>query len=525
MATLAEKRQFFLDSGVKTLTQLLSEQDTRPGWENGAIRPEELHYSKDEVIAQGHHGTVYKGMCRGSQVAIKVLGNRNGMDESQIESLQREADIMRALRHPSILLLMGVCSEKSKLAIVTEFVAGRDLNAIIHDPAVEMSIRQKLNIAKGIAQGMNWLHCLQPDPIIHRDLKPANVLVTPEGNVKVCDFGLSCVKETYDPDAPPKDTVTGTAIYLAPEVLEGMPASEKSDIYAYAVLLSELFTRVKPFKEIDSIKKLHHAVVDGKQRPALIDAVPEAVAELLRECWHHDRDARPCFAEVLMRLDGVVVDLSLSHSSARTFWRELRPKHYPWAVTWDRFLEAFHRYAKPKLPLKLYAQTPEAKCAQLLLAVQNEDMTRSRDRQEWTVLLESFGRFTHLFGPFRPIILTKFSELCKTGCFHGTIEAKEAERRLASKKKGFILRLSAKDPSCVTISREDKGKARHLRVLRTESGFNVQVGKDVHCFPDLLAFLDSPQATKSGKSGLGLQKVCSKDSEYAAVHERSRGGH
>lgn len=143
---------------------------------------------------------------------------------------------------------------------------------------------------------------------------------------------------------------------------------------------------------------------DGKQRPALTDAVPEAVAELLRECWHHDRDARPCFAEVLMRLDGVVVDLSLSHSSARTFWRELRPKvcgvhsipriphpipwltrnvhstsppshctldgqHYPWAVTWDRFLEAFHRYAKPKLPLKLYAQTPEAKCAQLLLGL------------------------------------------------------------------------------------------------------------------------------------------------------------
>jgi len=63
---------------------------------------------------------------------------------------------------------------------------------------------------------MTWLHCLQPEPIIHRDLKPANVLVTKDGNVKVCDFGLSCVREKFDPSAPPKETVSGTALYLVP---------------------------------------------------------------------------------------------------------------------------------------------------------------------------------------------------------------------------------------------------------------------------------------------------------------------
>lgn len=85
--------------------------------------------------------------------------------------------------------------------------------------------------------GMNWLHCLKPEPIIHRDLKPPNVLVTKDFEVKVCDFGLSCVKEKFDPKAPPKDKAVGTPVWMSPEILCGLPASEKSDVYAYGLVL------------------------------------------------------------------------------------------------------------------------------------------------------------------------------------------------------------------------------------------------------------------------------------------------
>lgn len=155
---------------------------------------------------------------------------------------------------------MGVCTEKDNLAVVMEYVDGRDLESIIHDKDVVMTTAQQLYIAKGIAQGdlhsplrayvwlisltlrffrlgMNWLHCLKPEPIIHRDLKPPNVLVTKDFEVKVCDFGLSCVKEKFDPKAPPKDKAVGTPVWMSPEILCGLPASEKSDVYAYGLVL------------------------------------------------------------------------------------------------------------------------------------------------------------------------------------------------------------------------------------------------------------------------------------------------
>jgi len=528
----ADAEPFFDDSEDEraTVTRLNKqrhnqEEDRRKQreWETGStlIRASELEYRREDEIARGNYGTVYKGRCRGYPVAIKVLHNQQ-LTQQKIEELKREVEIMKALRHPCILLLMGVCTEKDNLAVVMEYVEGRDLGSIVHDRSIPISNRQRFHIAKGIAQGMNWLHCLKPEPIIHRDLKPPNVLITREGNVKVCDFGLSCAKEKFDPKGPLKDKAVGTPVYMAPEILCGIPASEKSDVYAYGMLLWELFARQgKPFAHMNSFQLFCETVVDRDERPPIPDSVPDNVVKLIRDCWLKDRYARPSFAEILTRWDDIIVDNTIRDVAGRVLWKRLHAldaEHLPWMVEWDNFILAFGEHMNMK-PTALSPNSTMIQCAKLILAVASKDITTSDTNKRFAVTLESYARFLHIFGPLRPTILSDFDELCKAGCFHGLIDSKEAERRLASMKKGFLLRVSANNDTCVTISRKTAEGYKHQRIAKKPNGFNVQIGKEVYSFPSLIDFLMSPQAKeRTKKGGLHLTKVCNKDSPFAAVH-------
>lgn len=101
----------------------------------------------------------------------------------------------RHLRHPNIVLFMGACTEPDNLMIVTELMNRGDVHSILRNDDIQLSLLRKLEMARDIAQGMNWLHCSNP-PIIHRDLKPTNLLVADNWEVKICDFGLSAVNRS-----------------------------------------------------------------------------------------------------------------------------------------------------------------------------------------------------------------------------------------------------------------------------------------------------------------------------------------
>lgn len=140
------------------------------------IKASELEFGSK--IAEGKYGTVYKGKCRGQTVAIKLLHNQH-LSEEKLEELKTEVEIMtypplpsrtersglahtwlphkkqflRRLRHPCILLLMGVCTDPNNVALVMEYVEGKGLDRILHDPKVPLSQTQQLRIAKDIAKG------------------------------------------------------------------------------------------------------------------------------------------------------------------------------------------------------------------------------------------------------------------------------------------------------------------------------------------------------------------------------------
>jgi serine/threonine protein kinase len=490
-------------------------------WEPGqtGIKASELSY--DREIARGNYGTVYKGKCRGFPVAIKLLHNQH-LNEPKIEELKREVEIMSSLRHPCILLFMGVCTEKDNLAVVMEYVDGRDLESIIHDKDVGLTTAQQLLIAKGIAQGMNWLHCLKPEPIIHRDLKPPNVLVTKDFEVKVCDFGLSCVKEKFDPKAPPKDKAVGTPVWMSPEILCGLPASEKSDVYAYGLVLWELFTRKeRPFAHVTSFSEFCDDVIDRNVRPILPDDVPKHIRRLIKACWHGDMDKRPSFEQILEKIDELVVTNSIKDKVARNLWKILKEtetaSHYPFFAEWDNFIEVL--CGALGLPAPISPESTTHQCAKAILAEEERDLTSSDAAKKFLISCENFGRFVDVFGPLRSDILSNFDELCRTGCFHGSIDAKEAERRLTGARNGsYLIRLSSKD-NCITITKRHKHGFNHQRAFRNEKGFNIQIGAKVYSFASLLLFLGSTQA-RSKKEGLYLKHPCFTDSRFAQIHKK-----
>eukprot|EP00005_Dracoamoeba_jomungandri_P009101 CAMPEP_0174267682 /NCGR_PEP_ID=MMETSP0439-20130205/34525_1 /TAXON_ID=0 /ORGANISM="Stereomyxa ramosa, Strain Chinc5" /LENGTH=289 /DNA_ID=CAMNT_0015355315 /DNA_START=13 /DNA_END=879 /DNA_ORIENTATION=- len=197
----------------------------------GSLDIKHSEIEKGPKLGEGAYGVVYKGKCRGFDVAIKVLHNQS-LTQKVLDELRNELSIMIKLRNPNIILLMGLCLEK-EICIVMEYVEGRDLEDIITSKTFDLTPMQTLRLLQDIAKGIQWLHSLDP-PILHRDIKPGNVLVDKHLNIKLIDFGLSCIKEKQ-PDGEVRKTIFGTPIYMAPEILQGSADTEKSDSYSYAI--------------------------------------------------------------------------------------------------------------------------------------------------------------------------------------------------------------------------------------------------------------------------------------------------
>ncbi|KAJ1279356.1 hypothetical protein BS78_04G149400 [Paspalum vaginatum] len=147
-----------------------------------------------EKIGAGSFGTVHRADWNGSDVAVKILMEQD-LHPERLKEFLREVAIMRSLRHPNIVLLMGAVTQPPNLSIVTEYLSRGSLYRLLHRHGTKENLdeRRRLSMAFDVAKGMNYLHKRNP-PIVHRDLKSPNLLVDKKYTVKVCDFGLSRLK-------------------------------------------------------------------------------------------------------------------------------------------------------------------------------------------------------------------------------------------------------------------------------------------------------------------------------------------
>src|SRR5579863_1545911 len=206
-------------------------------------------YEITGAIGAGGMGEVYKAHDTklGRDVAIKVLPEAFAHDPERLARFQREAKMLASLNHPNIATIYGLEHSDGTSYLVMELVSGETLaERIKREGAVP--IEEALKIAVQIAEALEAAH---EKGIVHRDLKPANVKVTPEGKVKVLDFGLAKAFAGETTDSNPSQSPTlsavatmqgvllGTAAYMSPEQARGKAVDKRTDIWAFGCVLYE----------------------------------------------------------------------------------------------------------------------------------------------------------------------------------------------------------------------------------------------------------------------------------------------
>jgi len=463
------------DQGVPMENKLsgLSLSETTLASIPSEILPAELEYGAR--LGKGQYGTVFLGKCRGVQVAIKKLNDQN-LDDETIEDFRKEVNILRSIRHPNLLLFMGACTAGGQLAIVTEFVPGDNLQNILKNDKIALSMLVRLKIAKECAVGINWLHQSKPC-IIHRDIKPANMLITKDNHVKVCDFGFAAVKERgkklENPDGAP-----GSPIWMGPEVLRGDPVDEKSDVYSFGIVLWEILTRKAPFAHHTQLKSFMKAIVEKHERPPLPENTPPAFRELIERCWTANPVDRPSMAEILPAIDNVIIETCISDPAGRQLWRKSFADKSE--VEFGSFAEAFYKNIGLSLPADTKADRKYV-YLQSLLDEKVTDITKAGKTE--VVGIESFGKFLSWFGPLNKDILAKVENFCTKPWFYGRVSGAETQQILNGKPKyTFLIRMSESQEGCFTISKMEKDKTiNHQRVLYNlkDGTFSVSIGGKV----------------------------------------------
>jgi serine/threonine protein kinase len=252
------------------------------------------------ALGSGGMGEVYRArdVRLGREVAIKVLPEEPASDRERLARFEQESRSASALNHPNIVTIYDVGREGPLSYIAMELVEGTSLRALL--AAGPLPLRKVVSIGTQIAQGLARAHAAR---IVHRDLKPENVMVTPDGLLKILDFGLAKLSTPGDGSGASAATtitgatgpgvVIGTAGYMSPEQASGRPVDFRSDQFALGAILYELVTGNRAFLRGTAIETLSAIVRD--EPPALAAVVPQAPEGLrwvIERCLAKEPDER-----------------------------------------------------------------------------------------------------------------------------------------------------------------------------------------------------------------------------------------
>lgn len=280
-----------------------------------------LPQSKLEVmrtISQGPNGTVSE--ARHSdwrvRVAVKHIQILRPVLETERSTILKEAEILHKARFKYILPILGICNEPTFVGIVTEYMPNGSLDQLLFQkndfPDIPFSLRYR--ILYEIALGVNFLHNMNP-PLLHHDLKTQNILMDSEFHVKIADFGLSKWRMlSSSQSAVDTSSGGGTIIYMPPEDYEPSKksrASVKHDIYSYAIIMWEVFSRRQPFEDATTPMQIMFSVSKGTRPDTSEESLPrdiphrDTIISLMTSGWAQNPDERPSFLKCLIELEPI----------------------------------------------------------------------------------------------------------------------------------------------------------------------------------------------------------------------------
>ncbi len=301
-------------------------------------------------LGRGGMGEVYR--ARDSKldrdVAIKTLPEFYARDPERVARFQREAKVLASLNHPHIAAIYGFEESDNKRFLVMELVEGETLGERI--TAGRMPVEDALSYAKQIAEALEAAH---ESGIIHRDLKPANVKVTPEGIVKVLDFGLAkalmgggdasqteianspTITARHSPTAA--GVILGTAAYMSPEQARGKPVDKRTDIWSFGCVLYECLGGCRPFDGETTTDMLAKVLERDPDWETLPPDTPPIVRGLLQRCLQKDRkdrlrDIGEAWVVLNGALTGELSGLAIGPFDSRP-QLAARSRAIPWAVS------------------------------------------------------------------------------------------------------------------------------------------------------------------------------------------------
>jgi tRNA A-37 threonylcarbamoyl transferase component Bud32 len=265
------------------------------------------------AFAQGAFGKLYRGTYNGEDIAIKILERpENSPEKAQNmeQQFQQEVMMLATLKHPNIVRFIGGCRKPMVWCIVTEYAKGgsvrqaltRRLNRVV---PLKLAVKQALDVARG----MEYVHGLG---FIHRDLKSDNLLIAADKSIKIADFGVARIEVQPEGMTPE----TGTYRWMAPEMIQHRPYTQKVDVYSFGIVLWELITGLLPFHNMTAVQAAF-AVVNKGVRPVIPNDSLPVLSEIMTRCWDANPEIRPTFNEIVRMLENAETEILTTVRKAR----------------------------------------------------------------------------------------------------------------------------------------------------------------------------------------------------------------